>query len=145
MQNFKILIVVTGLIILASGLSAQTQEEKIEENKYDDYFPTLLAPGDDSLSNLRKLIFDAIHNSSEKQVLVDTIIKDKETAINVSEAILFKIYGKNNIIKQKPYQVFFVDGYWVLSGTLPEKMLGGTFLIVLNAKNGQVIKLTHGK
>ncbi|MEO8149308.1 MAG: NTF2 fold immunity protein [Bacteroidia bacterium] len=88
---------------------------------------------------------NAITNTTENQILVDTIIKDKETAITISEAVLFKIYGKDNITKQRPYEVYSINGYWVLGGTLPEEILGGTFLIILNAKNGQVIKLTHGK
>ena len=87
----------------------------------------------------------ALQAPTSKQILVDTLIKDKETAIQISETILFKIYGKDNITSQRPYEINFIDGYWVLNGTLPENMLGGTFLIIINAINGQVIKLTHGK
>ena len=87
----------------------------------------------------------AIQDTSSKQILVDTLIKDNEAATQVSEAILFKIYGKNNILKQKPYEINFINGYWVLNGTLPKNTLGGTFLIIISALNGQIIKLTHGK
>lgn len=87
----------------------------------------------------------AIQDTNSRHILVDTIIKDSETAIQVSEAILFKIYGKRNIRKQKPYEVSFISGYWVLNGTLPKNTVGGTFLIIISASNGQVIKLTHGK
>jgi hypothetical protein len=87
----------------------------------------------------------ALQNSTAKQILVDTLIKDKETAIQVSEAMLFKIYSKDNITSQRPYEVNLIDGYWILNGTLPKNMLGGTFLIIIKATNGQVIKLTHGK
>lgn len=88
---------------------------------------------------------DAILNKKEKQILVDKVITDKETAIIIAETILFKIYGKDNIIEQRPYEINQIDNYWVLNGTLPQNMLGGTFLIILNSTNGQVIKLTHGK
>lgn len=84
-------------------------------------------------------------DTTEKQILVNKVIADKETAINVAEEILFKIYGKDNIIMQRPYETNFIDGYWILNGTLPKEMLGGTFLIIINSKNGQVIKLTHSK
>jgi hypothetical protein len=73
------------------------------------------------------------------------IIKDKETAINVVEPILFAIYTKDNIIKQRPYEVYLIDNYWVVSGTLPKGYLGGTFLIIVNATNSKIIRLTHGK
>jgi hypothetical protein len=87
----------------------------------------------------------ALKNPTAKQILADTLIKDKETAIQISEAILFKIYGKDNITAQRPYETNFIDGYWILNGTLQENMLGGTFLIIINSTNGQIIKLTHGK
>lgn len=88
---------------------------------------------------------NALNDSASEQILVDTVISDKETAIKVSEAILFRIYGKENVINERPYEINFINGYWVLGGTLPKGMKGGTFLIILNSKNGQVIKLTHGK
>jgi len=93
----------------------------------------------------RSELKEALSNNSERQILVDKVITDKETAITISEIILFKIYGKNNIISQKPYEINKFDEFWVLNGTLPENMKGGTFLIILNSTNGQIIKLTHGK
>jgi NTF2 fold immunity protein len=87
----------------------------------------------------------AVQDTNSRHILVDTIIKDSETAIQVSEAILFKIYGKKNILKQKPYEINILSGYWVLNGTLPKNTEGGTFLIIISALTGQVIKLTHGK
>lgn len=88
---------------------------------------------------------EALSSKNEKQILVEQVIADKETAITISETILFKIYGKNNIISQRPYEINKFDEYWVLNGTLPKNMKGGTFLIILNSTNGQIIKLKHGK
>lgn len=88
---------------------------------------------------------EALSNKREKQILVDTVITDKETAIIVAETILFKIYGKDNITKQRPYEINQIDNYWVLNGTLPKNMLGGTFIIIINSTNGQIVKLSHGK
>ena len=93
----------------------------------------------------KKELTEALSNTIDKQILVDTLIKDKETAIKISEAMLFEIYGRDNIITQRPFEINFIDGYWILNGTLPEKMKGGTFLIIIQATNGKVIKLTHGK
>ena len=88
---------------------------------------------------------EALTNKTERQILADTLISDKETAIAISEAILFKIYGKENIIKQKPYEINKIDEHYIINGTLALNKKGGTFLIILSAKDGQVIKLTHGK
>ena len=73
------------------------------------------------------------------------IIKDSLTATTIAEAVLFGIYGKANITKQKPYEIYHVDNYWLLIGTLPKGWVGGTFLIILDDRNSQIIKLTHGK
>src|SRR5690606_23636321 len=48
-----------------------------------------------------------------------TIIKNNETAIKIAETILFEIYGQNNIVKQKPYEIYNIKNYYVISGTLP--------------------------
>jgi len=87
----------------------------------------------------------ALTNISKKQILVDTVVKSQETAIKYAETILFDIYGKKSIESQKPYEIYKIEGYWIIGGTLPKGMLGGTFLIIINPKNGQIIKLTHGK
>ncbi len=97
----------------------------------------------------RDIINDALHNKTTTQILVDQVIPDKQTAIAVVEPILFKIYGKEQIVGERPYVIDLVDGYWTIYGTLKELpgqiVMGGTFLIVLSAKDGRVIKLTHGK
>ncbi|WP_338839507.1 YbbC/YhhH family protein [Flavobacterium ginsenosidimutans] len=73
------------------------------------------------------------------------IIKDSITAIEIAEPILFDIYGKEKIEKQRPYEIYLLENYWVISGTLPENYLGGTFLIIIDARNSRIIKITHGK
>jgi hypothetical protein len=88
---------------------------------------------------------EALNNKLQQQVTVDTVIADKETAIKVAEVILFKAYGKDEIRAERPYLVDYINGYWILNGTLPTEWTSGTFLIIIRAKDGQVIKLTHGK
>jgi hypothetical protein len=75
----------------------------------------------------------------------DTLITDKETAIAMAEPLLFKIYGKEEIKSERPYEIYLIDGYWYISGTLPKGYKGGTFIIIINSINGEVIKLIHEK
>ena len=82
------------------------------------------------------------HNVIDNKTI---IIKDSSTAINVAEPILFSIYGKNNITEQRPYEIYFIDNYWVLTGTLPKGSAGGTFLIIIDSRNIKVLRITHGK
>ena len=93
----------------------------------------------------RQIIKRALTDKTNYHTLVNKVIPDKKTAISVAEPILFNGYGKDQIIAEKPYNVALIDGYWILSGTLPDGYVGGTFLIILSAKNGKVIKVTQGK
>jgi hypothetical protein len=94
----------------------------------------------------RQELKDALTEKPLKPVNVEYLISNEQTAIDIAEPILFSAYGKDQIIDERPYEVYLVDGYWVLNGTIPSKYeFGSTFLIILSAKDGRVIKLTHGK
>ncbi len=87
----------------------------------------------------------ALSNESQHNVVdnKNLIIKDSITAINVAEPILFSVYGKEKIEYEKPYEIYKIDNYWVISGTLPEDAYGESFLIIIDARNSQVLKITH--
>ena len=80
-----------------------------------------------------------IINSSDK------IIKSNEILVKIVEPILFEIYGKNNIEKQKPYEINDFENYYVMNGTLEKGNIGGTFLLIIDKRNSQILKITHGK
>ncbi|TPG33882.1 YbbC/YhhH family protein [Flavobacterium pectinovorum] len=90
----------------------------------------------------RALSKEVQHNIINNKTI---LIKDSVIAIKIAEPILFEIYGKQNIEKQRPYEIYLLQNYWVISGTLPEDYLGGTFLIIIDSKNSKIIKITHGK
>jgi len=111
---------------------------------------------EDSLSAKRnKILFERFLNLEIKTILEESpelnigselILKDSTTAIEVAEVILFNIYGKKNIIKQRPYTILPVqDKYWVMEGSLPKNTKGGVFFIILDARNSKVLKVKHGK
>jgi NTF2 fold immunity protein len=78
--------------------------------------------------------------------LKDTLIKDKQTLIKYAEPILFKTYGKELIIGEKPYIIHYKNGVWVMDGTLAKQYAdGGTFHIEINSRDGKVIKIIHYK
>lgn len=92
---------------------------------------------------LKSALSDTVkHNVINSKTI---IIKDSLTATMIAESVLFGIYGKANITKQKPYEIYHIDNYWLLTGTLPKGWHGGTFLIILDDRNSQIIKITHGK
>ncbi len=73
------------------------------------------------------------------------LIKNENTAISIAEPILFDIYGKSKIEDEKPYEVYLIDNYWVISGTLNRFSSGGTFVIIIDARNSKVLKIIHYK
>ncbi|WP_318641455.1 NTF2 fold immunity protein [Flavobacterium ardleyense] len=89
----------------------------------------------------------ALSNQVQHNLIDDKrlIIKDSLTAIAVAETMLFELYSKKSIEKQKPYEIFLIDNHWIINGTLPTNKDGGTFLIIIDARNSKVIKITHGK
>lgn len=84
-----------------------------------------------------------LHNAAKNKEQL--LIAKKDVAISIAEPYLFSIYGKDAIIGEKPYEAYLIDNYWVILGTLPEGMMGGVFMIILDASNGKVVRITHGK
>ena len=74
---------------------------------------------------------------------VDARITNCEKAIAVAEPVLFKTYGKENILGERPYHCEKVGGEWRLSGSLPEGYDGGVFSISLSELDGHVIHMIH--
>lgn len=72
-------------------------------------------------------------------------INDEVSAISVAEPILFSSYGKENILKQRPYKIGKVQNYWVIYGSHPKPQIGGIFEIIINSKTGRIVKVTHGE
>jgi hypothetical protein len=68
----------------------------------------------------------ALNDKSQHNVIDNKtiFIKDSLTAISIAEPILFSVYGKDNIIGERPYKIYFIDNYWVINGTLPKDYLG---------------------
>ena len=69
----------------------------------------------------------------EKQILIG----DEITAIKTVEPILFRNFGKEQILSERPYQAFKVDHYWLIKGSFPDVpgMKGGTFEIIIDARD----------
>ncbi|MCC3153621.1 NTF2 fold immunity protein [Hymenobacter sp. BT770] len=51
------------------------------------------------------------------------------------EPQMFSIYRKENSTKQRPYEAYFVNGFWYVAGALPYNTVGGTFEIIVEAQN----------
>ena len=86
-------------------------------------------------------------------------ILSEDQAITVAEPILFRIYGQANIVAQRPYKCEKIGQLWYITGSLGgsdkerrhgevttiEVVRGGVFSIYLDALDGHVVQITHGK
>jgi hypothetical protein len=86
-----------------------------------------------------------LNDSTENLIRGEVLLNDKQSLIQLAEPILFRIYGKEDIVEERPYEIYLIGDYWIMSGTLPRDMLGGTFSIAVNRKTCEVIGITHGK
>jgi hypothetical protein len=81
-----------------------------------------------------------LHNIVDNNTI---LIKDSLTAISIVEPILFSIYGKDNIVFERPYETYFIDNYWIISGSIPKGVDGGAFLVIVDSRNCKLLKVTH--
>lgn len=96
--------------------------------------------GEDSAKQTIKNIL----NDGGYKLSPDTLIRDKETVISIAEIMLFKSYGKATITTERPYECYLIEGYWFLRGTLPKSYTAEVFEMIISAKDGRIIKMTHG-
>ena len=77
-------------------------------------------------------------------------VPDVETAKRIAEAVWLPIYGAEEIESQKPFQVNFRNGIWIVRGVLHNQntnyiVLGGTALAEISQKDGRIFKVSHGE
>jgi hypothetical protein len=122
--NDLAVLLIVGFSLLSFSAFGQTKSDSLARVKLN--------------SSLTDIKFHSVLN------LKEPIIKDSTTAVAVAEPILFGIYGKDNILEQKPYIIRHIDDYWLITGTLHHDV-GGTFFIIIDAMDSKVIRITHGK
>ena len=72
-------------------------------------------------------------------------LKTSTEAIEMAEKKWLQIYG-TSINSKKPFIVKLVnDTIWIIEGSLSKMGTGGVPYAEINAKNCEVIKITHGK
>ena len=71
------------------------------------------------------------------------LVPDKETAIKIAEVVLFRLYGEQDIIRQRPYTVKKEDYIWWISGTLPKDTYGTVFNIGISQHTAAILHLTR--
>lgn len=73
------------------------------------------------------------------------LLNSPTLAVATVEPLLFATYGERNIVRQRPYEMYLLNGYWYITGTIPKGSKGGGFEIILSASNARIVCLTHYK
>ena len=72
-------------------------------------------------------------------------VPDQATAIAIAKAVWIPIYGKEQIESQAPFVATLKENAWHVHGTLPKGYLGGTAEAVISKRDGQILRVIHGK
>jgi len=75
--------------------------------------------------------------------------------VNVAEKALTKLYGKDNILSERPFKASLANGIWHVAGTLycrnkqgnsvTSACLGGVATADIRQRDGRVLKTGHTK
>ena len=100
----------------------------------------------------RKRIEEAFPDTSyrafyEQTGETQTLVTSAEVAMKVVEPIVLAKYGSETISFERPFQAFKVDNFWLVKGTFPDDpdLRGGTFEVILDARDARVIRIVHYK
>ena len=73
----------------------------------------------------------------------DGLVPTMGMATEIAEIILKKLYGNEEIEKQKPFSINIENDIWIIEGSLEKGSEGGVAYIEISKKNGKVLKVTH--
>lgn len=100
-------------------------------------------PADWVEKRVKEVLMDTSSRSWAKGRQNKFVITTSEAAIKVAEPILFEVYGKEEVLDERPYKVYKADDYWLIEGSLPKLYDGGAFEIILDARDARVMSIVH--
>ncbi len=72
-------------------------------------------------------------------------VQTREMAIAIAEIVLDSIYGKKVIDQERPLVAVLDKDVWEVRGTLPKDYEGGTAMIRISKKTGEILRVVHYK
>jgi hypothetical protein len=72
-------------------------------------------------------------------------VRDSAEAIEIAVAAWEPIHGAAHIAHEKPYHASLHSGVWTVTGSLSKGFKGGVAVADISAKDGSIIRVTHGK
>lgn len=96
---------------------------------------------------LKRHMTDSLYTATANRIIArkNRTLKNKRSAIKLIEPVLFKKYGEIDTKDERPYEVYLINGFWLVKGTLKRNSNGGTFISVIDSKTGEIIFTLHTK
>jgi len=84
--------------------------------------------------------------SSHSYIPQQGFVPDEATAIRIAEAVLFPVYGVDQIKREEPFTVTLEGDIWTIEGKpLPRDVVGGVVFLQISKTDARVMRMTHGK
>ena len=72
-------------------------------------------------------------------------VPNPETAVQIAEAVLLPIYGKEQVESERPFVANLNGDIWTVEGSLPDGWLGGVAEVDIRKSDGKIMRLIHGE
>jgi hypothetical protein len=72
-------------------------------------------------------------------------VPDSATALEIAEAVLVPIYGRDAIEREKPLKAELRGDVWTVTGTLPRGHVGGVATVRIAKADGRILFVLHGQ
>jgi len=86
-----------------------------------------------------------LHEVRRSTTTQQEFVPNKETAIRIAEAVLFQIYGEQQIEKEIPFDAILRNGIWIVKGSLSGDSLGDVVMAQISQGDGRILRVSHGK
>jgi hypothetical protein len=77
----------------------------------------------------------------------DGFVPNAEVAVKIAEAVLIPVFGKQQVLSERPFKARLEGELWIVEGTLNCAGIcdGGTAEVRISKKSGEIIRMIHGK
>ena len=65
-------------------------------------------------------------------------VKNEDEAIKIAEPVVFKEFGIKATKSERPYEIYLINGKWIIRGVLKSGYVGYTFHVIVNARTGKM-------
>ena len=89
---------------------------------------------------VKKALQQTEPNAAEKGARV---VPNATVAEAIHAAVQSAVHGSKLIEEERPFRTVRSGDFWVVFGTLPPNVLGGTAVTVIRASNGEVLLMAH--